>query len=60
MKMSKEISKQENYIIHIEGFQFQDIVIDAASIFKATKQMPWHSAVNTVLIYEEASFDELP
>lgn len=59
MKMSKEILKQENYIIQIEGSQFQVIAIDAASIFKATKQMPWYSAVSTVLIYEEASFDDI-
>lgn len=56
MQIPKTTLQRENYIIKMEGFHLHIIVIDAVSLFKAAKQMPWHSAVNTVLICKEASF----
>lgn len=57
MQTPKEILQWENDVIKIEGFHLHVTVIDAVSLFKAAKQMPWHSAVNAALICKKASFD---
>jgi len=57
MQMPKEILKRQNYIIKVEGFHLHGIVIDAVSLLKDAKEMPWCSAVNAALICKEASFD---